>query len=94
MRVERLIGSATFVFLPPTTIGLRGLALTDPWVDPAEDPLDDPFEDPWRDDFGLGSLGCMIFALFIVVRSVLWKVLPLKSWPCCYDSRDSIIREM
>ena len=35
MRAERLIGSATFGFLPPTTIGLRGLALTE-----------DAFEDP------------------------------------------------
>ena len=80
MRAERLIGSDTFGFLAPTTIGLRGLGAL---IDPLSDPFEDPDEDPWSEDLGLGSLGCMIFALFIVVRSVLWKVLPVNSWPCC-----------
>ena len=101
MRAELLIGS-TFVFLLPTTIGLRGLGgLTDPWGD-------DALEDPWADDAledlladrddaledpaGLGSPGFMIFALFIVLRSVLWKVLPLKSWPC-YAIPGGLIRK-
>ena len=67
MRAELLIGNTFGFALLPTAIGLRGLALTD----------------PRSDDPGLESLGFMIFALFIVLRSVLWKVLSLKSWPCC-----------
>lgn len=32
--------------------------------------FEDAVDDPWFDDFGLGSLGFIFFAFFIVLRSV------------------------
>ena len=56
----------------------------DPWWLGLEPPDPDPFvpEDP-GDDGGLESPGFMMPELFIVLRSLAWRVLSPKLWPCC-----------